>query len=350
MSSARPEQGAYPAIEAIVGHDEPAERFRQTLRADRLASTYLFVGPEGIGKRSFALALARSLLCQSRSLDDSGPSDPLAACGACDSCRLIDAAGHPDLIEIAKPAGKSTLPLELFIGPPDRRHREGLCHDIALRPSVASRRVAIIDDVDALSVESANALLKTLEEPPPRSLLILVGTSLSRQLPTIRSRAQVVRFRPLSSAGVQQVLETLSSDEAGEPIADVATVAELSRGSVGMALAAAAAGSDGYLAPVVACLESDRFTASRYTSALDEASKSAGTEPSARRGRLREALRITLEHWHGRLRQGDTPAALAALDALLDAEGAIDRNANQPLVADVLAKRLAAAHAKGHRA
>ena len=163
--------------------------------AGGLASTYLFVGPEGIGKRRFALALAKALLCPNTA------ADPLEPCGHCESCRLFDAGNHPDLDVVSLPKDKSTLPLDLFIGDKDHRNQDGLCHRISLRPFLGGRKIAIIDDADHFSAESANCLLKTLEEPPPRSLLILIGTSPSRQLPTIRSRSQVVRFRPLSSRG-----------------------------------------------------------------------------------------------------------------------------------------------------
>ena len=78
--------------------------------------------------------------------------------------------------------------------------REGLCHDIALKPFRGGRKIAIIDDADYLNQEGANCLLKTLEEPPEKSVIILIGTSQQRQLPTIRSRCQIVRFAPLSTA------------------------------------------------------------------------------------------------------------------------------------------------------
>ena len=82
----------------------------------------------------------------------------------------------------------------------------GLCRDLALKPFLSQRKVAIIDDADYLNDEGANALLKTLEEPPPRSVLILIGTQLQRQLPTIRSRSQLVRFSPLRAEAVEQIL------------------------------------------------------------------------------------------------------------------------------------------------
>src|SRR5690606_13925595 len=86
--------------QGIRGHDEVVERFRLTLEAGRLASTYLFVGPSGIGKRSFALKLAQALLCQRT------PDERLEPCGACESCRLLLAGNHPDVIAVGKPAGK----------------------------------------------------------------------------------------------------------------------------------------------------------------------------------------------------------------------------------------------------
>ncbi len=131
------------------------------------------------------------MLCKTRR------SMPLEPCGRCESCRLFAAGSHPDLDVVGLPKDKSTLPLELFIGDKEHRNQDGLCHRIAFRPFFGGRKVAIIDDADRFSQESANCLLKTLEEPPPRSLMILIGTSPSKQLPTIRSRSQVVRFQPL---------------------------------------------------------------------------------------------------------------------------------------------------------
>ena len=84
--------------------------------------------------------------------------------------------------------------------------REGLCHNISLKPYRGGRKIAIIDDADFLNQEGANCLLKTLEEPPPKSILILIGTSEQKQLPTIRSRCQVIRFRPLAESTVAELL------------------------------------------------------------------------------------------------------------------------------------------------
>ncbi len=186
--------------QGVLGHDELVDQFRRRLALGRLASTFLFVGPAGIGKRTFANKLAQALLCTAQ---DERRLEP---CGTCPSCLQVTSQTHPDLLLVAKPYDKNTLPLELFIGDDEHRMRVGLCHDISLRPMMSTRRVAIIDDADFLSRESANCLLKTLEEPPPRSVMILIGTSVEQQLPTIRSRAQIVRFQPLSVDVVAQLL------------------------------------------------------------------------------------------------------------------------------------------------
>ena len=179
------------AWQGIEGHDDIVELFRRSIAAGRLGSTFLFVGPSGVGKRTFALKLAQSLLC------DVAESQPLDPCGTCPQCAQVAALSHPDLDIVAKPADKSAIPIRLLIGDKDHRMREGLCARIALKPMAGGRKVGIIDDADHLNVEGANCLLKTLEEPPARSVLILIGTSPQRQLPTIRSRSQIVRFKPL---------------------------------------------------------------------------------------------------------------------------------------------------------
>ena len=186
----------------ILGHDAVLERFQRTMQNDRLASTYLFVGPRGVGKRKFALKLAETLLCEG----DAGFFEP---CGTCSACQQVRTESHPDLILVSKPADKGVLPLEAFIGSKEKRRQEGLCHDIGLKPFRGGRKVAIIDDADYFNQESANSLLKTLEEPPPKSVLILIGTSAQRQLSTILSRSQIVRFQSLEREHVETVLHRL---------------------------------------------------------------------------------------------------------------------------------------------
>lgn len=186
----------------FIGHEKIFDRFLRSYQNNRLANTYLFAGPDGIGKRSFALNLAKALFCRHNSAE-------LVPCGKCPSCLQVDNREHPDLILVSKPEDKNFIPVELFLGDREHRRRQGLCHDIHLTPFSADRKIAIIDDADFLNAESANSLLKTLEEPPANSLLILIGTSEHRQLPTILSRSQVVRFQALADEQLRQILTTL---------------------------------------------------------------------------------------------------------------------------------------------
>lgn len=177
---------------SFVGHSRQQQWFRNAIRNNRLASTFLMVGPDGIGKRTFARLLAKTMLCTG-----AAPAD-FAPCCQCEACAQIDASSHPDLLEIARRPEKTSLILEQLIGEGEMRMRQGLCYELRMRPYSGRRKIAIIDDADTLNEEGANCLLKTLEEPPPGSLIFLISSSVQRQLPTIRSRCQMSRFQALS--------------------------------------------------------------------------------------------------------------------------------------------------------
>lgn len=211
---------------SIRGRNDQIEMFRRSISRGRLSQAYLFAGPEGTGKRLFARRLAQCLFCERRSPEE------FDACGQCPACRQMEAGTHPDFHFVCRPEGKSELPISLFVGADDRRGREGLCYDITLRPMSASRKIAVIDDVDDLNDASANALLKTLEEPPARVILILVAVNVEGILPTIRSRCQIVRFGPLAASDIADLLlqEGTLSDRSEAEI-----VANLSEGSLAVA-------------------------------------------------------------------------------------------------------------------
>jgi DNA polymerase-3 subunit delta' len=200
----------------VRGHDELIAAFGRAVARGRLAHAYLFVGPAGVGKRLFARQLAKTLLCESP------PAGRWDSCDACPACALVDAGTHPDLFAVARPADKLEMPIEVI--------RE-LCDGLAFKPARGGRKIAIVDDADDLNEESANSFLKTLEEPPPGSLLILIGTSADRQLPTIRSRCQVIPFAPLSDERVEELLHADADFES----ADISRLARISGGSPGMA-------------------------------------------------------------------------------------------------------------------
>lgn len=212
--------------DTLLGQTEAIDGLRRGAAAGRLAHALLFVGPPGVGKRLTARMLATALLCQRI------PETALDACGECSSCRMMQAGTHPDFLSVACPEGKSELPIELLVGTRENRGNEGLCHDLSLRPMVGCRRVAVIDDSDRMSNESANALLKTLEEPPAYAVIVLVAAEASKILPTIRSRCQTVRFRPLDAAHVARLITELEWSEDSQ---EAQAAAELSGGSLAVA-------------------------------------------------------------------------------------------------------------------
>ena len=207
----------------LRGHRQQIEMFRRAIDRRRWAQSYLFTGTEGIGKRQFARLLAQCLFCRRV------PDEQLDACGDCPDCRQMQAGTHPDFLLVERPEGKNVLPISLFVGEGESRGREGLCYDITLRPMSAERRIAVIDDAHLMNAESANALLKTLEEPPAYASLILISPDPDSLLPTIRSRCQQVRFSPLSAADISQLLVARG---VAEDSRDAEAVAALSEGSV----------------------------------------------------------------------------------------------------------------------
>jgi DNA polymerase III subunit delta' len=203
---------------SVRGHDRVVESLRHNLAQGRFPHAFLFVGPEGVGKRTFALKLAQALLCERA---EASALDP---CETCPSCLQIEAGNHPDVLQVARPEEKHDLPISVI--------RE-LCLDLGLKPARGSRKVAIVDDADDLNDEAANAFLKTLEEPPPGSVLILIGTSPELQLETIVSRCRVVRFDPLPEMELASLLR--EQGVTADPT-EASRLAQLAEGSVGRAV------------------------------------------------------------------------------------------------------------------
>lgn len=200
----------------LRGHRDQIEMLRRSLTRGRQAHAYLFAGSPGIGKSRFARIFAQSLFC------DQHEDTELLACDQCSSCRQMNAGSHPDFFRIGCPEGKSEIPVSVFYGEKERRGQEGLIHDLSLRPMAGTRRIAIIDDANLMNDEGANAMLKTLEEPPPNSMLILIAENLDAMLPTIRSRCQLVRFSPLAATDVSELLretEIAATDEEAQAVA-----------------------------------------------------------------------------------------------------------------------------------
>ena len=204
----------------LKGHQDVILRFRRSLERGRLSHALLLTGPDGVGKRLFARLLAQCLFCERHA------DAELLACGECPTCKLAAAATHPDQLLIECPPGKREIPIELFVGSRQKRGKEGLCHDLNLKPMAGNRKVAIINDGQLLNDASANALLKTLEEPPPNSLLIVITNQADRVLPTIQSRCQTVRFSSLSEDAVSGLLIQLGWVDDKQAAKTIAVAAE----------------------------------------------------------------------------------------------------------------------------
>ena len=204
----------------ILGQDRILAQLKGAMRQGRLAHAYLFLGPEGVGRASVARALAAALNC-ARPLPDGD------ACGDCPSCRRLNAGTHPDFLVISPEEAKSQIGIEQI-----REFRRLTSYP----PFEGGWRVALIKPAEALNAmndAAANALLKTLEEPPQRHLLILTAGVEADLLPTVVSRCQNLSFAPLPAALVAQELERRR--HLARPQAML--LAAVSGGSLGRALA-----------------------------------------------------------------------------------------------------------------
>ncbi|MBI4562651.1 MAG: DNA polymerase III subunit delta' [Candidatus Rokubacteria bacterium] len=191
---------------AIRGNEAALELLERALALDRVAHAYAFVGPSGIGRKLTALAFAQTLLCPSRPRGEAGEAPrprPLGGCGSCSPCRRVQAGTHPDC-HLVLPDGQ-TIRIEQI--------RE-LERWASLRPREGPRKIFIVDEAERMPPVSANALLKTLEEPPDRTVLILILSQAKALPPTVLSRCQLVRFAPLPLADAVAVLGEHGVEEA----------------------------------------------------------------------------------------------------------------------------------------
>ena len=213
---------------AVVGADEAKRYFSRLTKAD-LAHGYLFTGPHGVGKKTFARRLAQSLLCEA-------PKEHvLGYDGSCASCNLIAKARHPDVIESVGAIAIGHEEKRAAFATDEMTSRD-LVRQFSLQSYAGGYRVFIFGDADFASHEAANALLKFFEEPPASVILLVTTATPGRLLPTIRSRLCEVHFNPLSRTQIEEVLraEGVSPKEARE-------AARIGQGSVSRARASLAA-------------------------------------------------------------------------------------------------------------
>jgi len=177
------------SLQDIVGHARQRSLLWEALRHGNLAPAYLFTGPEGVGKRTVALEFGRAVLCRSM---------PTEVCGRCRSCLQIGRGGHPDFILTAPE--KRVLKMEQV---------RDVQKFLSLTPAWGDWKFALVDDADSMNINSANAMLKTLEEPPAGTVIVLVSSNPGALLPTVISRCRKVGFGSLSEPEVEQVLLNL---------------------------------------------------------------------------------------------------------------------------------------------
>ena len=306
----------------VRGHQVQVEMFRQSIRTGRFSQAYLLLGPEGIGKRLFVCTLAQCLFCEEV------PDEELAACGRCSSCRQMLAGSHPDFLNVGCPEGKNIFPIELIAGTKERRGREGLCYDITLRPMAAKRRIALIDDAHLMNAESANALLKTLEEPPSYATLFLLAPQAEALLPTIRSRCQAVRFSPLSDETAADLLleQNLiaSRDEAQ-------AVAALCEGSLTLARQLLDPQIRGLREALFNGLASSRYNPLELSKAMLDGLDELGGDTHQKRRNAGWLIRFAMEFFRRSLRQLAEPGGRSPIPQVMKFAERFDPNACEDL-------------------
>jgi DNA polymerase-3 subunit delta' len=205
----------------VIGQDAAVATLKSALVRDAVPQSYLFVGPEGVGKTTTAVELTRALLCLR-------PAADRDACGACVNCRRVAEGQHPDMARVA-PDGEFTRMWQLWSRP---GHPPGVLETLPFLPIAGRKRVYLFERADTMNEESANSLLKALEEPPGYVQFVLCAASPSAVLPTILSRCQMVRFRPAPTATIAGWLV----QRQGMSVEEARVLAAYAQGAPGRAL------------------------------------------------------------------------------------------------------------------
>ncbi len=315
--------------------------------ASRCRRAFILTGPDGIGKRRVAVALAQALNCTNPQRTGALEID---ACGVCPTCRRIARGVHPDVL-IVEPGDSGVTKVDQIRDVVDRA---------AYRPFEGRRRAVIIDDADALMSQAQNALLKTLEEPPSASVFLLVTSKPDVLLPTVRSRCPQLRFRPLTAEEVTQALIATGRTET-----EARAVAATAEGSLGRALQASAGDlveSRDLAARVLLHVAKSGDAARRLEGARELVAKSAAGGATDREQLalhlramatlIRDVELLTSGADEGSLANADIRTDLARLSAFSGDRGmqafaavdralaALDRNGSTKIVADWIVLQL----------
>jgi DNA polymerase-3 subunit delta' len=194
----------------MIGHQAQEEQMKEAIRNKRVAHGYCFEGPEAIGKKKMAFNFAMDLLCRQGE----------GHCGVCHSCQMFAAGNHPDF-HVYMPEGRSIK----------REQAEAAIHELQIRSYEGGYKIFLFDDADKMTASAQNALLKSLEEPPAQTVIVLVTANPQGLLPTIRSRVQAIRFYP-----VKETELVIGLKKRGVDPDTATTLARLSEGRPGHAL------------------------------------------------------------------------------------------------------------------
>lgn len=315
----------------ILGQDHAIRLLQRAIAHERLAHAYLLRGPNGVGKRTTALAMASRLLCRR-------PSG-YSGCGACPSCHKLTSGNHPDLL-VVRPEGAGIKIDQI------RRLKEA----VTFPPLESDLRVILLEEVHTMRREAANSLLKLLEEPPPGNLMLLSASEGEYLLPTILSRCQVVAFHGLPLDLATTIIRRYAPEVTGEA---AITLAALTEGSPGEALLLAGGELLNLRSELLGLLRAaeEKSAADTVLATLDLTSRLAAASDKLGqifdllrlffRDQMRTVLLLEGEESGNGAREGwNYPRLSAMVRAVDEADRALARNCNPALVCETLLFRL----------
>ncbi len=310
----------------LFGHEQAEAMLARALQGDRLHHGWLMTGPEGLGKETLAWRFIRRVLAgpdggEAGLFGEAAPATGLAMDPGDPVCRRIEAGGHADLLTISRTVNPRTKRLRAEVTAEQSRALGGF---FARTSGEGGWRVALIDEADRLNTTAANAILKILEEPPPRCLIVLISQSPERLLPTIRSRCRHLKLRPLPEAAMQAFLAE-ARPELGAAERD--GLLPLAEGRPGYALRLADAGAQGLYEELLGLLSG--FPRLDRRGLLQRSGRFSRAESEAEfllwMDLLRGFVMRLVRHGAGGLEQAASPRELALFEAARKAAPALDR-------------------------